>query len=1281
MARDIKITDLVDQKAFNQLRQLEEEFSKLSDSFAKLAVQLSGGVKVKPKTFEELKNKATEYGGIMQKLVDTQNELAQVQEKYKTTLKTLQQQTDKNVKAILEEAKANRLNADAELKAQKAETERLRQQKLLNQESKKRRYTVEEGVKALNMETKSIRELKEQNRILTASRAEVDLTTKKGTDTINSFNRVIDRNNDLIKKNSDSLVRNKFDIGTYRESIKAAAAELAKGNVSLKNMGNLARSTGGYLKAGMGAGLAEVRVGVGSMIKGMVGAQAVIAGIQKLIGLFKSGIGSIIDFEAANSKLAAILGTTSKKIKELTADAQRLGATTKYTASQATGLQIELAKLGFSRKEILQSTEGILKFAQATGSELPEAAALAGAALRMFNADTKETDRYVSAMAVATTKSALSFSYLQTALPIVGPVAKAFNFQIEDTLALLGKLADAGFDASMAATATRNILLNLADGSGKLAKALGGPVRTLPELVAGLQRLKEKGVDLNTTLDLTDKRSVAAFNAFLTASDKIVPLREQITGVTGELNDMADEMANNVQGSMAGLSSAWEAFMLSFYESKGPMKDVLDFLAKGLREVANQLRSYSQLQDDADNAAVARAQKEMATSDILEKNRKNMSRLYKEKLNEGMSADEAALAAKEEYIAGLKSQFEYENTAYQIEINKREKLEKELADRGLITTLTSWKRTNNVIKEEIKTATLVAAGKRAIASVTESVIEDLNKIDLKQEQVSGKKTTQLTDEQKKALEKAEKERLKIRQAYQQSELDLMDEGLNKELAKIALDYNKRIAVIKGNGEEEIKTRENLAKKMQEAIDDRTVSFNIDKEKKDISNRLEAVKKGSEEELELRERLLLVERQEEMYNADKTGADVIAIEEKYNRKRQDLLEKYATEKNKKIQENYASEAIIVTQQMQYELDELADKYKEGLIQKEDYEREKAKITEKYAIQEAKAAIELAKTQLETANLSPEDRLALKKKIAEAEIALAEKVRDAEINATEQAAEESKKNLEKIQEKIQMVGEILNQFSEIGSAIFDRKIQQVEEEQDANEQEFQKEQDNIEKLAEKGAISTEEAEARKRAAEERTAKRNEELEKKRAELQKKQAIFDKANNVAQTIMSTSLALIKAWTIPDRAPFIIPMIIAQGALSLATIMAQPIPKYAKGTDSHPGGLAIVGDGGKEEMIVTPSGKSYVTPRVPILVDLPKDSIVMPDLSFINHHGFRSDLPALDYGARLKGESITVNVNNDFKELKAEMRSLNKGFAELVKANKKLAARADLDWMSRRV
>ena len=90
-------------------------------------------------------------------------------------------------------------------------------------------------------------------------------------------------------------------------------------------------------------------------------------------------------------------------------------------------------------------------------------------------------------------------------------------------------MANSGFDASSAATATRNILLNLADGSGKLALALGGPVDNLEDLVKGLKKLNSEGIDLNKALDLTDKRSVAAFNTFLNGTDTVLNLRDAVT--------------------------------------------------------------------------------------------------------------------------------------------------------------------------------------------------------------------------------------------------------------------------------------------------------------------------------------------------------------------------------------------------------------------------------------------------------------------------------------------------------------------------------------------------------------------------------------------------------------------------------------------------------------------------------------------------------------------------------------------------------------------------------
>ena len=1329
---ELKITDVVDQKAFEQLERLKSELDSTFAAYKKAGDAMAEGLKIKPGPYSELISKAKDYYAAIEKVYALEDNIKRIQEEQKNVLLNLNAEAQKRVKNILDEA-------TAELKVQKAKTEELKQQKMLNQERKKTKYTIEEGIAALNMEVKTMKDAEEQNKILRSARKQLDLTTEEGRKTVERFNSVIDRNTTFLKKNSDQLVQAKMNVGRYKQDIQSAASEILKGNISLKNMGNLAKSTGGLLKSSMGAGFTEVRVGVGSMIKGMIGAQAVISGFQKFIGLFKSGVQSIVDFEAANSKLAAILGTTSNNIKDLTLDAQRLGSATKYTASEATNLQIELAKLGFSRKEILQSTEGILKFAQATGSDLPEAAALAGAALRMFGAETSETERYVSAMAVATTKSALSFSYLQTAMPIVGPVAKAFNFQIEDTLALLGKLADAGFDASMSATATRNILLNLADGSGELAKALGGPVNTLPELVAGLKKLKAQGVDLNTTLELTDKRSVAAFNAFLTAADKIVPLREQITGVTSELNDMASTMGDNVQGAIAGLSSAWEAFMLSFMNSTGPAKSFLDFLAKGIRNIAHELKDNNQLQEEANNKAIASAQSEMSKSDILEKNAKNMQRLYQEYINSGMSADKAAQKAKEDYIETLKSRLEYENTDYQLAIDNRKKLEEELKDRGLFTILTSWKRTNNVIRDEIDVATKAAAGKKAISSITESLIEQLKNVSLTADE--KKKEGNGGETNLSAEEKQRKERIRIQQEYQQSELDLMDEGLGKELAKIRLNYTKRIAAVKGNTQEEIKTRENLAVAMEDELSEKIYTYNQNKEKINLQNRLEALSTNSKEELDQRLSIQLqvneILRDAEVKAAKKSGEDVEAVKKEYDKKASDIAVKNALERIGLIEKNTTKETNIVQNSAEDQLRTVELQYRKGEINEKKYRQKTYEIT-RDSIQ---AQLKLLEAQLkaELATLDPADTKAdaIREKI--------EKVRseirklNMELEDREYENEEDKRqdwadkfissmsNMRNVTEEylgetanlfssfynvigilteqfaktgdfslskwwedldpterasviLQAYGELFNGITSIVTSAFDARIEQIEEEQEKNEEAGEEEKERIEDLVNSGVITKEEGESRKRAAEVRTKQKHDELEKQKADLEQKQAKWQKANSIIQTTIATSQAIMKALAEagPFAGPILTAVIGAMGAAQVAIIASQPIPKYANGTDNHPGGLAIVGDGGRQEVIETDNG-AYITPSVPTLVDLPKRAKVIPDLIDYRKMVLHSDALMLDRQMRNgnSGEPVIVNVNNDYKNLERKMDVSNQGISNLNKTLRKMARSAEYRYL----
>lgn len=1265
---ELKITDLVDEKDIEKLHELNKVLGTIKENYAGAAKELVVAIKLNVDKYEDLNKLSAIINSSVVKAQEANDKLNVALTKQAELTAKVAGSLDKQIEnGNLSAAQMKKLtdasnkNAESLEKLAKAEATVEKAQRVSNATRKatniteqNRKKIIADAIAATNKEVHSIQEANDMNKQLRKAVKLVRDTDEDYIQTLGRLNSTIGVNTDYVKRNSDRYTQQKMTIGDYTESVKRAWMEIQRGNSSMKSMGIIANSTGKLLKSSFSTGINQINVGVGTMIKSMVGAQAVISGLQRLIGLFKDGVKSMIEYEAANSKLAAILGTTSNNIRDLESDSKRLGATTKYTASEVTNLQIELAKLGFTRREILQSTEGILKFSQATGSELPDAAALAGASLRMFNADASETNRYVSAMAVSTAKSALSFTYLQTALPIVGPVAKAFNFTIEDTLSLLGKLADAGFDASMAATATRNIFLNLADSGGKLAQALGKPVTSLPELVEGLKSLKERGVDLNTTLELTDKRSVAAFNAFLTAVDKILPLRAQITGVDGELNDMAETMADNVQGAIANLSSAWEAFMLSFSNSTGPMKDVFDFLARGLRNIAKDLKDFSQLQDDADNAAIARAQTEMASSNIVEKNIQNMKRLYTEYINEGMSKDEAAKKAKEDYLETIKAQFEIENNEYIYAIQNRERLESEYNKLGIAAF--KWKKE---FKENIENATLVASGKKAIASITESLLDQLNKVDLGE--TNGKKgiSTPLTDKEKRELEKAEKEKLAIKEKYEQSELALMNDGLEKQIKSISLNYNKQIAAVKGYSEEEIATRKNLAEKMEKEISDAKIKFALDAEKGNLSNRLATVQKDTKEELDLKMQMLDLERESEITAAEKSGQDIILIDEKYQKKRQDMLEEFASKQILLIADNAAAEQAMRDRQLQKDLLDLKKRKETENMSAEQYAEEEYQIKLDYVRKTTESAIDALEQELNVDNISAKDRAKITEELYKLKEDLANKEAEAEITAIEKITkadeDAKKKRIRNLQKWLQTASQAVSAIGDLVGTLYDGQLDKIDEESEANTEAHDAEVERIGLLKDQKIISEEEAQARKRAAEAKTQKKEEELEKKRRDIQYKQAVWDKANSVAQAGIATALAITRA--IPN---FVLAALAgAMGAVQVATILATPIPKYAKGTDSHIGGPAIVGDGGKQEIVMY-SGKAWITPDVPTLVDLPRGAQVVPDVDKFN----LSSIDFIDFYQKFNTSSHPeVIVNNDYSQLDREMKGVRSDIRKMAK------------------
>lgn len=509
---------------------------------------------------------------------------------------------------------------------------------------------------------------------------------------------------------------------------------------------------------------------------------------------------------------------------------------------------------------------------------------------------------------------------------------------------------------------------------------------------------------------------------------------------------------------------------------------------------------------------------------------------------------------------------------------------------------------------------------------------------------AAKEAKKAAKEAAKEAEKAARETLKKLQELEESKIAVMKDGHEKDMAMIRLNFKKKLDTIKGNSEEEEKTRINIIAQMETALSQCEGKYQQNLASINLANRLTIAKKGSKEELDLKLAQLEASRQKELREAEKTGASVLLINQKFNQQKTALQEEYADQQLQALQKQYADQQEIDDTAMLVELNKLKQNFAKQLTAakgnaeaqerlKEQFERESADIQERYAIQTAQKAFALIEEQLKTENLSAEERANLERQLAKAKADLEQQMADAAKRSADEALEADNKATEKrianAQQWLQVAADSLNTINDLISTVYDAKITKVEEEQEANTEAGDAEQECIQRLVEQKVITEEEGEARKRAAEAKTAQKNEELEKKKAKLKERQAKFDKLNSIAQCGIATALAIMNAL---QMKPFPVGIAMAaiagaMGAVQLATIIATPLPKYAKGTDFHKGGPAIVGDGGVPE-VITFGGNAWLTPGTPTLVDLPKGASVIPDVLKMNESEFIVAKPLMQGG-----------------------------------------------------
>lgn len=328
---ELKIDSLIEPGQIEQLKGLDTALAALLKTYTVVATELAKGIKMEVNTPKDLEKLYALYTTQSSNANKASVELNATLDKQKQVLQEVADSLQKKVAAGDLSAKemkaltdASSKNAEALEKVAKADLAAAKAQNVGNTSKKNvikteedRQRVVKEAIALSNKNVHSIQEANEANIKLRQAVKLLRDTDEGYAVTLARLNSTIGINTDYVKRNSDRYTKQKMTIGAYREEVKAAIIDLGSANNSMKNLGIIAKGCGGILKTKLVGGFNDASMSIGKMVKGFIGAQAVIAVATKLFQLLKEGVNTAIDFEAANSKLAAILGTTADKTKNL----------------------------------------------------------------------------------------------------------------------------------------------------------------------------------------------------------------------------------------------------------------------------------------------------------------------------------------------------------------------------------------------------------------------------------------------------------------------------------------------------------------------------------------------------------------------------------------------------------------------------------------------------------------------------------------------------------------------------------------------------------------------------------------------------------------------------------------------------------------------------------------------------------------------------------------------------------------------------------------------------
>ena len=347
----------------------------------------------------------------------------------------------------------------------------------------------------------------------------------------------------------------------------------------------------------------------------VIGTSLSIGVTAPLTLLGKAALDTFSNFEQSMQNTFSVMGASASEMEALRKKAEDMGATTRFSTSQAADALYSLGSAGQTAEQAMNSLDGVLQLAGATGSDLAFTSSTIASTLSQFNLSAEKSGHIADVFSTAIGKSQANMTKLSYSMKYVGPVAAGLGVSLETSTAALMRLYNTGFGGEQAGTILRSGLQKLASGTEDVKKKLQELGISYDEvnpktndLADIIQRLKDANIDVAKSSELFGEAAAAGMQALIEGGgDAIRTMDGLLQASDGAAKKMQDIQNASFANTKAELSSAFEAVQITLTSNVIPAVDAVAKSITRILQVVNELPVGVQTTGTAFAALVAAA--------------------------------------------------------------------------------------------------------------------------------------------------------------------------------------------------------------------------------------------------------------------------------------------------------------------------------------------------------------------------------------------------------------------------------------------------------------------------------------------------------------------------------------------------------------------------------------------------------------------------------------------------------------------------------------------------